>query len=123
MEGFRNIFRLVISSLLICCCFLNNANKSFADSTVNLKNETQEDSTRRSRLHEILIALIKQQKDLELIDDGVQFFENPINNSEKYDPSKIVERNQRIIKKYQSLVRSAIALDALLESEDYDIGV
>ena len=55
------------------------------------------------------------------MDDGVQVFENQINNSEKYDPSKIVERNQRIIKKYQSLVRSAIALDALLESENNDI--
>ena len=55
------------------------------------------------------------------MDDGVQVFENPNNISEKYDPSKIVERNQRIIKKYQSLVRSAIALDALLESEDNDI--
>ena len=85
------------------------------------KNETKENLSRRSRLHEILIALIKQQKDLELMDDGVQVFENPINHLEKYDPSKIVERNQRIIKKYQSLVRSAIALDALLESEDYDI--
>ena len=41
--------------------------------------------------------------------------------SEKYDSSKIIERNQRIIKKYQSLVRSAIALDALLESEQYEI--
>ena len=89
---------------------------------MNLKNKkTEEYITRRSRLHEILIALIKQQKDLELMDDGVQVFENHINNSEKYDPSKIVEHNQRIIKKYQSLVRSAIALDALLESEDYDI--
>ena len=86
------------------------------------KNEAEQHLTRRSRLHEILIALIKQQKDLELMDDNVQVFESPINNSEKYDPSKIVERNQRIIKKYQSLVRSAIALDALLESEDYDIG-
>ncbi|WP_413678375.1 hypothetical protein [Prochlorococcus sp. MIT 0916] len=85
------------------------------------KNESEEHLTRRSRLHEILIALIKQQRDLELMDDGVQVFENPINYSEKFDPSKIVERNQRIIKKYQSLVRSAIALDALLESEDYDI--
>ena len=84
------------------------------------KNEAEEKSTRRFRLHEILIALIKQQKDLELMDDDVQVFENPI-HSERYDPSKIVERNQRIIKKYQSLVRSAIALDALLESEDYDI--
>ena len=84
-------------------------------------NEAEEQLSRRSRLHEILIALIKQQKDLELMDDGVQVFENPVNHSEKNDPSKIVERNQRIIKKYQSLVRSAIALDALLESEDYDI--
>ena len=89
---------------------------------MNLKNkETEENITRRSRRHEILVALIKQQKDLELMDDDVQVFENPLNHSEKYDPSKIVERNQRIIKKYQSLVRSAIALDALLESEDYDI--
>ena len=85
------------------------------------KNEADEHLTRRSRLHEILIALINQQKDLELMGDGVQVFENRINNSEKNDPSKIVERNQRIIKKYQSLVRSAIALDALLESEQYDI--
>ena len=89
---------------------------------MNLKrNEAEEILRRRSRLHEILIALIKQQKDLELMDDDVQVFENPIINSAKYDPSKIVERNQRIIKKYQSLVRSAIALDALLESEDFDI--
>ena len=88
---------------------------------MNLKKiEAEEKSTRRFRLHEILIALIKQQKDLELMDDDVQVFENPI-HSERYDPSKIVERNQRIIKKYQSLVRSAIALDALLESEDCNI--
>ena len=89
---------------------------------MNLKNkETEEHIKRRSRLHEILVALIKQQKDLELMDDDVQVLDNPLNYSEDYDPSKIVERNQRIIKKYQSLVRSAIALDALLESEDYDI--
>ena len=85
------------------------------------KNEAEEKLIRRSRLHEILIALIKQQKDLELMDDDVQVFEDPINHSEKYDSSKIIERNQRIIKKYQSLVRSAITLDALLESEQYDI--
>ena len=84
------------------------------------KNEVEEHLTRRLRLHQILIALIKQQKDLELMDDGVQVFVNPINHSEKNDPSKIVERNQRIIQKYQSLVRSAIALDALLESEVYN---
>ena len=85
------------------------------------KNEAEASLSRRSRLHEILIALINQQKDLELMDDGVQVFKNPVNHSEKYDSSKIIERNQRIIKKYQSLVRSAIALDALLESEQHEI--
>ena len=85
------------------------------------KNKIVEPLSRRSRLHEILIALISKQKDLELMDDDVQFFNNPIENSEKYHSSKIIERNQRIIKKYQSLVRSAIALDALLESEQHDI--
>ena len=85
------------------------------------KNDPEEPLSRRFRLHEILIALINQQKDLELMDDDVQVFDNHINRSEKYDSSKIIERNQRIIKKYQSLVRSAIALDALLESEKYDI--
>ena len=85
------------------------------------KNDADEQLSRRSRLHEILIALINQQKDLELMDDSVQVFNNPINYSEKHDSSKIIERNQRIIKKYQSLVRSAIALDALLESEKYEL--
>ncbi len=89
---------------------------------MNLKKNKIEDSfSRRHRLHEILIALINQQKDLELMDDSVHVFDNLMNNAEKYHSSKIIEQNQRIIKKYQSLVRSAIALDALLESEQYDI--
>ena len=85
------------------------------------KKETPRSSNRRDRLHEILIALINQQNDLELMDDDSQIFNKSINPSEKYDPSKIVERNQRIIKKYQSLIHSAIALDALLESEERDL--
>ena len=85
------------------------------------KNPKENDLDRRNRLHEILIALINQQNDLELMDDVAQTFNKSIDHSKKYDSSKIIERNQRIIKKYQSLVRSAIALDALLESEVFDI--
>ena len=89
---------------------------------MNLKRtQAEQPSFRRIRLHEILIALINQQKDLELMDDSVQVFNNPINHSGKHESSKIIERNQRIIKKYQSLVRSAITLDALLESEQKEI--
>ena len=89
---------------------------------MNLKeNEIADFSIRRKRLHEILIALINQQKDLELMDDGAQIFNKQNSFSENYDSSKIVERNQRILKKYQALIRSAVALDALLESEQCEI--
>ena len=33
-EGFRDLFRLIISCLLICCVFFTGANSSFADSKV-----------------------------------------------------------------------------------------
>ena len=85
------------------------------------KSETADSLSRRYRLHELLIALINQQNDLELMDDCMQISDKIINEASKYDSSNIVERNQRIIKKYQSLVRSAIALDALLESEKCEI--
>ena len=89
---------------------------------MNLKeNEIADFSSRRKRLHEILIALINQQKDLELMDDGAQIFNKTNSFSKNYDSSKIVERNQRILKKYQALIRSAVALDALLESEQCEI--
>ena len=84
----------------------------------NLPNQNIE---RRRRLHELLIALIQKQEDIELIDvddlnlDGKSnvFFKGE-------DPASWLERNRRILKKYQSLVRSAITLDALLDSEQCD---
>ena len=42
MEGFRDLFRLIISCLLICCCFFTSANKSYADSEVTLNDQKQE---------------------------------------------------------------------------------
>ena len=84
----------------------------------NLPNQNSE---RRRRLHELLIALIGKQEDMELIDvddlnlegKGSVFFKGD-------DPAICLERNRRILKKYQSLVRSAITLDSLLDSEEYD---
>ena len=42
MEGFRNLFRLIISFLLICCCFFTCANKNYADSQLTLNYENKE---------------------------------------------------------------------------------
>ena len=74
---------------------------------------------RRQRLHELLIALIHQQVDLELMDSEEPNL-NSLNSPQsiEMDPGRWIERNRRIIKKYQSLVRSAVALDALLDSEN-----
>ena len=42
MEGFRNLFRLIISCFLIYCCFFNIANKTYADSKVTLYEQKKE---------------------------------------------------------------------------------
>ena len=42
MEGFRNLFRLIISCLLIYCCLFASANKSYADSKVTSNDQKKE---------------------------------------------------------------------------------
>ena len=42
MGGFPNLFRLIISCLLICCCFFISANKSYADSKVTSNDQKKE---------------------------------------------------------------------------------
>ncbi len=41
MEGFRDLFRLIVCFLLICCLF-TNVNKSYADSIVTLNEQKKE---------------------------------------------------------------------------------
>ena len=42
MEGFHNLFRLIISCLLIFCCCLTNVNKTYADTKVTLNDQKKE---------------------------------------------------------------------------------
>ena len=42
MEELRNSFRLIISCLLICCCFFTSANKIYADSKVTSNDQKKE---------------------------------------------------------------------------------
>ena len=70
-------------------------------------------SDRRQRLHELVVALIAQQSDLDLLDDD---------NSGSLavaqgNPAGWLERNRRVVQRYQALVRSAATLDALVEQE------
>ena len=75
-------------------------------------------SERRKRLHELLLALINKQDFLELIEDDSKDLARNFSANESRDFSKSIERNRKILKKYHSLVRTAVTLDALMDSEN-----
>tara|TARA_Y100001968_G_scaffold30301_1_gene23423 strand:- start:334 stop:591 length:258 start_codon:yes stop_codon:yes gene_type:complete len=83
----------------------------------SLGPERNQSDNRRQRLHELLIALIHSEGDIELIDADSPDLQRRQSSSPDYDPARWLDRNRRIMNKYQSLVRSAITLDALLDSE------
>tara|TARA_B100000131_G_C17620684_1_gene411662 strand:+ start:230 stop:496 length:267 start_codon:yes stop_codon:yes gene_type:complete len=78
-------------------------------------NPISKQAARRQRQHELLIALIQQQESLELMEAEAPSFDGIYGNEN--DPARWIDRNRRILERYQSLVKSAITLDALLESE------
>ena len=75
-------------------------------------------SDRRKRLHELLIALIDKEADFELIEENSDELTSNYSCDETINFSKAIERNRKILKRYQSLVRSAVTLDALMDSEN-----
>ena len=75
-------------------------------------------SERRKRLHELLLALINKQDNFELIEDDSNDLARSFSENESRDFSKSIERNRKILKKYHSLVRTAVTLDALMDSEN-----
>ena len=70
---------------------------------------------RRKRLHQILLALINKSEDFELIDEDSTDITSVYSEKETIN---LVEKNRKVIMKYQSLVRSAVTLDALMDSEN-----
>lgn len=67
---------------------------------------------RRQRLHELVLALLQRQGDLELLHgdgDGIA--------PGGADPAGWLERNRRLVQRYQALVRTAVTLDALIDQE------
>ena len=75
-------------------------------------------SDRRKRLHELLLALINKQDYLELIEDDSNDLAKSFSENESRNFSKSIERNRKILKKYHSLIRTAVTLDALMDSEN-----
>ena len=75
-------------------------------------------SDRRKRLHELLLTLINKEIVFELIDEDTSELTSSFSENNNIDLSKIIKKNRKILKKYQSLVRTAVTLDALMDSEN-----
>ena len=73
---------------------------------------------RRERLHELLIAMIQQKDSFPLMDDEAPMTVGKNHHHEEQDPAAWLDRNRRVIKRYQAMVRSAVTLDAMLDAEE-----
>ena len=75
-------------------------------------------SDRRKRLHELLLTLINKESNFELIEEDSSDLSSSYSEKDTANLSRVIEKNRKIIKKYQSLVRTAVTLDALMDSEN-----
>ena len=75
-------------------------------------------SDRRKRLHELLLILINKEINFELIEEDSSDLSLSYSEKDTVNLSRVVEKNRKIIKKYQSIVRTAVTLDALMDSEN-----
>ena len=75
-------------------------------------------SDRRNRLHEILLTLINKESNFELIEEDSSDLTTNFSDKDTANLSRVIEKNRKIIKRYQSLIRTAVTLDALMDSEN-----
>ena len=75
-------------------------------------------SERRKRLHELLLTLINKESNFELIEEDSSDLSSSYSEKDTANLSRVIEKNRKIIKRYQSIVRTAVTLDALMDSEN-----
>ena len=75
-------------------------------------------SDRRKRLHELLLTLINKENNFELIEEDSGDLSSRYSDKDTANLSRVIEKNRKIIRRYQSLIRTAVTLDALMDSEN-----
>ena len=77
-----------------------------------MNSSLRQQPERPQRLHELVLALIAREEELLLMDE-----EWP-EVSSGAAPARWLDQNRRTLHRYQALVRTAVTLDALIDSED-----
>ena len=75
-------------------------------------------SDRRKRLHELLLTLINKESNFELIEEDSSDLSSSYSKKDTANLSRVIEKNRKIIKRYQAIVRTAVTLDALMDTEN-----
>ena len=75
-------------------------------------------SERRKRLHDLLLTLINKDNEFELIEEDSSDLTANYSEKDTMNLSRAIEKNRKIIKRYQAIVRTAVTLDALMDSEN-----
>ena len=75
-------------------------------------------SERRKRLHDLLLTLINKDTEFELIEEDSSDLTSSFSEQDTLNLSQVIEKNRKIIKRYQAIVRTAVTLDALMDSEN-----
>ena len=75
-------------------------------------------SERRKRLHDLLLTLINKDNEFEFIVEDSDDLTSNFSVKDTLNLSRVIEKNRKIIKRYQAIVRTAVTLDALMDSEN-----
>ena len=75
-------------------------------------------SERRKRLHDLLLTLINKDKEFEFLEEDTSDITSSYSKKDNINLSRVIEKNRKIIKRYQAIVRTAVTLDALMDSEN-----
>ena len=75
-------------------------------------------SERRKRLHDLLLTLINKDSEFEFIEEDSSDLTSSYSEKDSLNLSRVIEKNRKIIKRYQAIVRTAVTLDALMDSEN-----
>ena len=75
-------------------------------------------SERRKRLHDLLLTLINKDSEFEFIEEDSSELTSSYPEKDTLNLSRVIEKNRKIIKRYQAIVRTAVTLDALMDSEN-----
>ena len=75
-------------------------------------------SERRKRLHDLLLTLINKDSAFQFIEEDSSDLTSSYSEKDTLNLSQVIEKNRKIIKRYQALVRTAVTLDTLMDSEN-----